>query len=192
MRVWFIRCNGETAHNEPNTALFVPGEPPRFPDRKFNYRNACLEKGFARVGWPATGDLRDVKWRDRAMSAYGAMMRKHHVRLLEQFFLIDVGDLVVLPSYKKQYEVHIGVVISPWRPQSGRTGAAYYYYVDIEAGDWYDTAHRVDVRWARRDKGRPSLFDIPEIGGIWRRAFGEVKAGCERTVQLARDSGLIR
>ncbi len=192
MRVWFIRCNGETAHNQPHTAQFVSGEPPLFPDRKFNYRNECLEKGFARVGWPATGDLRDVMWRDRAISVYGDLMKPNHVRLLERFFVINVGDLVVLPSPKKQYEVHIGVVLSPWRPQSGRSGSAYYYYVDIEAGDWYDMAHRVDVQWAKRENGRTSLFDVPEIGGIWRRAFGEVKAGRERTERLARDSGLIR
>ena len=50
MHVWFIRCNGETAHNEPGTPRFVPGEPPQFPKREFNYRDECLCKGFARVG----------------------------------------------------------------------------------------------------------------------------------------------
>lgn len=130
-------------------------------------------------------------WRTRAISVYGALMRPPHVRLLEQFFTIKVGDLVVLPSYEKQYEVHVGVVIPPWRPQLGRSGTAYYYYVDIAAGDWYDTAHRVDVEWAKGSKGRPILFDIPQIGGVWRRAFSEVKAGREPTIRIARDSGLI-
>lgn len=193
MSVWFIRCNGGTAHNQPGTARFVPGEPPRFPGREFNYINQCLEKGFARVGWPAAGDLREPQWRARASAVYGAMLKAHHVRYLERFVRIVGGDLVLLPtSARKRYEVHVGVVIQPKRPQPEGTGTAYYYYFDIQARDWYDNAHRVDVEWAKREDGRPRSFDIPEIGGTWIRGFGEVKAGRERVVRLARDSGLLR
>lgn len=192
MSAWFIRCNGETAHNQPGTARFVPGEPPRFPDREFNYVNECLNEGFARVGWPAAGDLRELQWRARATGVYGAMMKPHHVRYLERFVLIVVGDLVLLPtSARKRNEVHLGVVFQPRRPRLRGTGTAYYYYFDVQARDWYDNAHRVDVEWAKRADGRPRSFDVPEIGGTWIRGFGEVKAGRERVVRLARDSGLL-
>jgi hypothetical protein len=53
MSIWFIRCNGETAHNQPGTSRHVPGEPPRWPAREFNYHDKCLEDGFARYGLPA-------------------------------------------------------------------------------------------------------------------------------------------
>ncbi len=80
MHVWFIRCNGETAHNEPGTPRFVPGEPPQFPERAFNYRDECLCKGFARVGWPAAGDLRHADWRARAEtnSVIGPILRQRN------------------------------------------------------------------------------------------------------------------
>jgi hypothetical protein len=53
MNIWFVRCNGETAHNQPVTGRYVPGEPPRWPAREFNYHDKCLEDGFARS--PAAG-----------------------------------------------------------------------------------------------------------------------------------------
>jgi len=191
MNVWFIRCNGKTGHNQPGTTRFMPGEPPRFPDRDFNYREECLKKGFARVGWPAAGDLRDAQWRTRATKVYGAMMKPHHIRFLEHFVDIMPGDLVLVPSYAKRYEVHLGVAVPAMRPQPGTPGTtAYYYYFEIETGDWYENAHRIDVEWAKRD-GRPRSFDIPEIGGTWIRGFGQVKAGHKRIVSLARTSGLL-
>jgi hypothetical protein len=129
MRIWFIRCNGETAHNEPGTLRYVPGEPPTFPRREFNYRDECLCKGFARVGWPGSGDLRDPNWRTNAFRVYGDLMKPHHVRFLEQFLSIRAGDLVLLPTYAKRYEVHLGIVIPPRRfegPVRPHDFAAYY------------------------------------------------------------------
>ena len=46
MRTWFTRLNGDTAHNRPGTPLYMPGEPPNYPDRHFNYTRKCLEDGL--------------------------------------------------------------------------------------------------------------------------------------------------
>jgi hypothetical protein len=192
MHVWFIRCNGETAHNEPGTARYVHGEPPEFPEREFNYRDECLCKGFARVGWPAAGDLRRADWRSRALDAYGSMMKDHHAQFLDQFVRIEVGDLVLLPTYQKRCQVYLGVVVSSRRKQESLRsgGLAYDYHFDISAGDWFENAHRVDVRWAKRLAGLFQVFDVPEVGGTWIRGFGEVKAGTERIQSLTQHAPL--
>ena len=80
----------------------------------------------------------------------------------------------------------MGIVIPPRRcPGQAGSRGAYYYHFDIAAGDWYDNAHRVDVDWRRDPSGVLDTFDIPEVGGTWRRGFGEIKAGHQRVVQLA-------
>jgi hypothetical protein len=193
MHIWFIRCNGETADNEPGTSRYIPAEPPEFPDREFNYRDECLCKGFARVGWPAAGDLRRSEWRSRALAAYGGMMNEHHVQFLEQFARIEVGDLVLLPTYRRRYQVHLGVVVPPRRKAErvGKGGVAYHYHFDLLAGDWFENAHRVDVNWAKRPAGLIQVFDIPEIGGTWIRGFGEVKSGAGRILTMAQRAGLV-
>ena len=189
MRIWFIRCNGETGHNQPGTARFVPGEPPTFPNRQFNYRDDCLCKGFARVGWPGSGDLRNEKWRATASRVYGSVIQQHHLRLLERFREIAVGDIVLLPTYAKRYEVHIGEVIAPrFAPTSPQITGPYYYYFDVANGDWFENAHRVDVRWARPQAGLFLRFSVPEIGGTWIRGFGQVKTGSSRIVKLLREA----
>lgn len=193
MNVWFTRCNGETGHNKPGTPRFVPGEPPIFPNRKFNYRDECLKDGFARVGWPASGDLRNPNWRSLAQRAYGATMRPHHVRYLEQFREILSGDLVLLPSYALKYEVYLGVVVPPRRSASGHASStAYYYHHDVPTGDWYENAHRVDVDWTPTTEGVRRTFEVPEIGGLWLRGFGGVKTSVAKIMALAKDVGLIR
>src|ERR1700752_1832605 len=126
MQVWFVRSNGETAHNEPGTALYVNGEPPEFPERAFNYRDECLCKGFVRVGWPASGDLRHADWRSRALDAYGNVMKGHHLQFLDKFGHITSGDLVLLPTYQKRYQVYLGVVVPPRQERPlGGDGSAY-------------------------------------------------------------------
>ena len=55
--IWFVRSNGDTVHNDPSTPDYVPDEPPEFPKVECNYRLKCLKQGFARIGWPNTGDL---------------------------------------------------------------------------------------------------------------------------------------
>jgi hypothetical protein len=189
MSIWFVRCNGETGHNQPGTARFVPGEPPTFPNREFNYRDDCLCKGFARVGWPGSGDLRNQGWRATASHVYGSVIQPHHLRFLEQFRDIEIGDIVLLPSYAKRYEVYIGEVVPPRIARAfPRTTGAYYYYFDVAKGDWFENAHRVDVRWARQEAGLISRFSVPEIGGTWIRGFGQVKTGSSRIVGLLRSA----
>lgn len=193
MNIWFIRCNGETAHNQPGTSRFVPGEPPRWPSREFNYHDKCLEDGFARYGLPAAGDLREPRWRTRVRSAYGSLFQPHQGRYLEQFAAINSGDLILLPAYTRRYDVHLGIVVPPRQPaRAGRWRTAYYYHYDIQNREWFDCAHRVDVDWARLPDGRPMVHDIPEIGGTWLRAFGEVKAAREHVLRLAKAYDLIR
>lgn len=35
MNIWFVRSNGETAHNNPYDSGYVPNEPPVFPLKDF-------------------------------------------------------------------------------------------------------------------------------------------------------------
>ena len=62
----------------------------------------------------------------------------------------------------------------------------------IAAGDWFENGHRVDVDWAKGSNGRFQTFDIPEIGGTWRRSLGPVRTAENRVVYLAKSSGLLR
>ena len=169
------------------------GEPPAFPDRKFNYRKECLDKSFARVGWPGTGDLREPTWQSQARQTYGSMMKRHHFGYLELFVQIRPGDLVLLPTDRRYCQVHLGIVVPPRRPKLARAGTpAYYYYFDIPGLNWYENAHRVDVNWAKGADGAHGEFNIPGIGGTWRRGFGQVTAGEPLVIQMAKAAGLLR
>jgi len=122
-------------------------------------------------------------------------MKQHHVRFLEQFVSVALGDLVLLPTYQKRYQVYLGIVVRPRRlGNADRTQntVAYYYHFDLAGGDWYDNAHRVDVDWAKPQAGMFSTFDIPEVGGTWIRGFGQVQSGVHRIVRLAESAGLLR
>jgi hypothetical protein len=63
-------------------------------------------------------------------------------------------------------------------------------HFDIAAGDSFENAHRVDVRWTRADAGMFSKFQIPDIGGTWIRGFGEVHLGSDVVAQLAPTANL--
>jgi hypothetical protein len=121
------------------------------------------------------------------------MMKEHHVRFLEQFVPISIGDLVLLPAYQKRYQAYLGIVIAPRRQSGGAAtnACAYYYHFDIASGDWFDNAHRVDVKWAKPSAGLFQVFHVPEVGGTWIRGFGEVKAGTKRILSLAQRAGLV-
>lgn len=62
---------------------------------------------------------------------------------------------------------------------------ATYYFFDIAGGNWFDNAHRVDVRWLKPEADMFTPFMVPEIGGTWIRGLGPVKGGSERLVRLA-------
>jgi len=198
MNVWFTRSNGESDHNNPANARFVPGEPPTFPVVIFDYRLACLEHGFARIGWPGTGDLRDRGWVERGKIVYEAdRFKPHFRRYLAAFAAIKTGDLVLIPAGGAKYEVHLGLVVQrrglQGEPSSrGARIAAYYYHHDLRSGHCFENAHRVDVRWARDEAGVYAAHVVRELGGLWPRAFGPVKAGHQHALRLASDVGLLQ
>ena len=153
MSTWFVRSNGDTAHNEPGTNLFMPGEPPAFPARRFNYREECIAKAFVRVGWPAAGDLREGTWRSRAATGYGSTMKRHHVRFLELFVQILPGYLVLLPAG----DANGTRFISAWSFHRARLNWAarprqLLLPLRHSTSRLYDHAHRVDVIWAIRPR----------------------------------------
>jgi hypothetical protein len=186
MRTWFTRWNGDTAHNNPATHLYVRGEPPNYPETRFNYRKACLADRFARHGAPAAGDLRELGWRTRAREAYGEAV---NLTQLEQFASIRPGDLIVIPAERAHYDVHLGLVTSPRRFPTRK--GAYYYHFDIAAGDWYENSHRVDVDWKRTAAGDFAVLGLPSLGGLWRRAFGPILQGHEELLLAATRAGLL-
>ena len=58
MPYYFVRVNGETAHNDPNSQnCYVKNEPPFYPANYFNYYQYCLDNNIVRIGWPDVGDL---------------------------------------------------------------------------------------------------------------------------------------
>lgn len=189
MDVWFIRSNGETGHNQPGTKLYVPGEPPNFPERVFNHRRDCLADGFARIGWPASGDLREIGWRVRARDAYGEVASRH-LAYLEQFATIRLGDLIVMPAEREKFDVHVGLVIPSARHAAAAPRSApYYYHHDIQAGEWYENAHRVPVMWNRESDGKWTVVSIPNLGGLWPKAFGRVSRAKNEIIDLAKRAG---
>jgi hypothetical protein len=108
---------------------------------------------------------------------------------LEQFASIQPGDLIVIPADRTHYDVHVGVVITPRRLPGYR--GAYYYHFDIAVGDWYDNAHRVDVDWKRTASGGFAVLPLPELGGLWRHAFGPILQGHEALLRAATRAGLL-
>jgi len=68
---------------------------------------------------------------------------------------------------------------------------AYFYYYDILKGDYYECAHRVNVQWAKGEDEEFGIFDVPEIGGIWRQAFGQLQMATERLHTIARKVGFF-
>ena len=189
MDVWFIRSNGVTGHNQPGTKLYIPGEPPRFPARVFNHRLDCLTGGFARIGWPASGDIREIGWRERARDAYRGIAARH-LDYLERFANIRVGDLVVMPAEARKFDVHLGLVIPrATRPTAAPGSAPYYYHHDIRAGEWYENAHRIPVQWKRERNGTWRVARIPNLGGLWLKAFGRVTRAKKEIIDLAKRSG---
>jgi hypothetical protein len=186
MNVWFARCNGTTAHNAPGTRLYVPGEPPRSPARDFNYKHECIMGGFARVGWPAAGDLRAVGWRQTARAAYPDISDEH-LGYLEQFASIRVGDLMLIPAYRDKFDVRVGVVSPPPTERSTDFDGfhPYHYHYDVQSEAWYENAHRVPVQWSRK------FATLSCLGRVWLKAFGQIVKGSAEVVEAARERGLL-
>ena len=181
-RVWFVRSNGETAHADPtDPGLYVPGEPPG----EFDYRERCLELGFARIGWPNTGDLR--AW-GRGRLAPGEYDLPSYVRrYLDQFAGICNGDLILIPAGAAKGDVHVGIVTNHNEVSAAPGIPAYYYHHDVPNGAPYECAHLVDVRWLREPGGEAIVRRVDRLGGLWLRAFGPVHAAAEQVMRLAAE-----
>lgn len=185
-RIWFSRCNGETSHNNPNTRLYVAGEPPAYSQRAFEYKHECIVGGFARIGYPGTGDLRNSSWHKTVYDVYPDI-RADQIEYLRQFASIAVGDLMLIPAYREKGDVRIGTVIDPPTQHSASFDGVhpYYYFFNVRTGDWYENAHRVPVRWAER------FVTLSCLGRVWPKAFGEVQLGASEVIAAAQARGLL-
>jgi hypothetical protein len=197
VNVWFARSSGHTVHNNPATADFVAGEPPTFPATEFNYRGKCLADGFARIGWPNTGDIRGQAAGRLAGEGYSFLeLTENERHCLTRFAGIRTGDLILIPADLLEGDVHLGIVVHRSAPGSAvlsmRPGApAYYYYHEIPCGEWYECAHRVDVLWDHDAYVTPVVHQFPALGRIWRRAFGAVHAARDAVIRAAVIAGLL-
>lgn len=199
MDFWFTTSHGDTIHNQPGTPNYVEGEPPQYPLVKINYRVKCLEDGFARIGYPNTGDLNERGRGRLALNGYSfsnvetVSHSKLTQRQLNQFANIKAGDYILIPADEDQYQVHFGSVLTSdkkiVKPYINPRIKAYYYYYDIAKGDYYECAHRVNGKWSMDENGEFGVFEVPEIGGIWRQAFGQLHKASERLHNIARNVG---
>ncbi len=116
---------------------------------------------------------------------------EHAPRYLAQFATIQVGDIVLIPAVAcGQYRVHLGMAVRRGGERRelihlSPGGSAYYFVSALP----FECAHRVDVSWAADKHGVFHVAQLPELGGLWRRAFGPVRRGRDRALFLARDFG---
>ena len=170
---FFIRANGNTAHNNPaKPQCYVKGEPPHWPETFFNYADLCLSRRFIRIGWPATGDLRPFQQIPHRTPCYRL---KPNIRsYLDQFRSIRPGSIVLMPDKDRPGVLYIG-----------ETTSTYYYSSDMP----YECAHRLDMEWDRRDRQfveyDTRVLRIPIRGGFWTRAFQDLSR-CEDKGLIAR------
>lgn len=195
MNCWFTTSDGFTKHNNPNSPDYVPGEPPKDPNNsRIDYREECIAKGIARVGWPNTGDLRKDRLGEGRLAVNGYSFSEgisdEIRRYLTQFSSILAGDFIIIPANQEAEDVHIGMVITPdkkvEKPNINPRTPAYYYFHDIPNGDLYELSHRVNVIWAKDEIGEPVIAHLTGIRGVWRKPFSRVIQEQEKIVQLAR------
>jgi len=196
LNIWFTRSNGDTLHNNPNTQNYVEGEPPDFPKIYHNYRLECLHGGFARIGWPNTGDLLNNFDNRFAPDGYSfETIDPRYQRYLKLFSSILAGDLILIPGYEGISVVHLGIVLTKDRkkvlPYIEPRPSAYYYYYDISKQDWYECAHRVNVQWAQDENGEFMSYIEESIKiNVWRTAFAQIR-GENNIFNTAKKFGLF-
>lgn len=198
MNIWFVRSNGETAHNNPGDFGYIQNEPPKFPLREFNYTQKCLSDGFVRYGWPNTGDLREKDPIRLVPLSYSFKdLKTRYKTYLTKFSSIRAGDLILIPADgQNRGDVHLGIALTVDRkkvlPYIEPRPNAYYYYYDISKGDWYECAHRVNVLWSRKEDGEFSVFHINATQGVvWILAFSQVEDPDGVIYHLAKNAGLF-
>lgn len=198
MNIWFVRSNGETAHNNPNDNGYIPNEPPVYPKKQFDYTQKCLTDGFVRYGWPNTGDLRETNPNRLAPLSYSYNdLDIRYQTYLKKFVSIKAGDLVLIPTEgENRGDVHLGIALTIDRnkvlPYIEPRPNAYYYYHNISKGDWYECAHRVNVSWAKTEENDFDVFHINAVQTIvWILAFSQVKDSDGTIFRTAKKAGLF-
>ena len=194
MDCYFTTSHGDTLHNNPGTKDYVAGEPPiNSSSRMINYRIECLVKGFARVGWPNTGDLRPDHFGESRLAPEGysfSSLSKSQRNCLENFSKILAGDLIIIPADEETGVVHLGIVLTKDHqfilPYIDPRPSAYFYFYDIPNGDYYECAHRVNVKWAKGENNEFMTFHVKGLSGIWRNPFSRVLQQKETIIQFAR------
>jgi hypothetical protein len=195
--IWFTRTNGETAHNNPESLNYVPGEPPWLPNRAFDYREKCLRDGFVRVGWPNTGDLRAPGTGRLAAEGYAIeSIDPGEQKRLRMFARIQTGALFLIPAGRGECEFHLGLVVRREKPGGAVVGLrpgvpAYYFFHGIVHGEWYECAHRVDVLWDFEDMGTPAVHRFPALGYLWGEMSCPVGQAPGTVLEAAKNVGFL-
>jgi hypothetical protein len=164
----FVRVNGDTGHNDPaKPQCYVKDEPPRWPTRFFNYVDYCFANNLIRIGWPDTGDLRNVSDVPARTPCYEHLHERHR-RYLRNFRDIQPGEGVLMPDKQRPGVLFAGVVTTP-----------YSYFHDVPRHP-YENAHRVGVKWDRHG-GVPVEYSTDDFGisihgGWWLWAYHKLDA----------------
>ncbi len=122
MNFWFTKSHGNTCHNQPGSLNYVEGEPPKYPLVEINYREKCLNDGFARIGYPNTGDLNELGRGRLAPNGYSfsdvETISKSPLTQtqLTKFATIKAGDFILIPADEGLYQVHFGMVLKTTQP----------------------------------------------------------------------------
>lgn len=146
--------------------------------------------------YPNTGDLTNPGFRRLARDGYSldtVETISHNSQTMSQllkFASIRAGDFIVIPADEELHEVHFGLVLTKDRKKVPlyftQRPIAYYYDYNIANGDFYECAHRVNVQWARQEDGQFAKIYVPEIGGVWRMAFGELHKSSDKLNSFVR------
>ncbi len=170
MPYFFVRVNGETAHNNPASIdCYVPNEPPNFPTTYFNYYQYCLDNNIIRIGWPDVGDiLAGAKYGVLANCYDLAALNSSLQEYLRSFSRITLENVILMPNKDNPGELYIGEVIEP-----------YCYYHNIPK-DPYECSHRLGVNWDIDKDSNPIVYSANTLGinihgGWWMWGFYEIQ-----------------
>lgn len=167
---YFVRVNGATLHNNPGVpSHFVPGEPPRYPQTRFNVLDECLEQGFVRIGWPDTGDLKAPSKTGALAKGYTLSSLPLYVQnYLRTFVGIAEKSVILMPDTNRPGTLYLGKVTKP-----------YHYFHNIPDAP-YEHSHRLGVEWLKDEDGKPLPFEKHNLnigsGGFWMRAFHDLNS----------------
>ena len=171
MPYYFVRVNGNTLHNDPNTNCYIVGEPPNYPNKKFNYYRYCLEKSIIRIGWPDVGDLLIGNRANALSNCYDLnSIQTRHRNYLFAFSQIPQGSVILMPNIEIPGELYLGEVTK-----------TYWYHYNIPI-DPYECSHRISVNWDCKKDRDPVKYNSKQFGinhhiGWWRFAFYKIQNG---------------